>query len=214
MDEKINRLELYKELYQTELDSKEKVLTRFTTNISIVTILFTGLFFCIKNINDIKDTKYFICFVALVIIAATINLVTLVMLCVLLLGKKYSFIPPVIEIEKKYQEYKKYYDAYPNGDVHLQQKFYQNILDVYTNAASRNFKVNMQSVKQINFINACIIGSVIATMLALSCYIPTFLKEDANVQKMEIMQSKKDNKESIKKVQQPNSSLEGKKDVR
>ncbi|WP_141530279.1 hypothetical protein [Priestia megaterium] len=194
----MDRLEFYKELYYKELESKEILATRFTTNVTLVTFLFGGLFFCIKNLNDIKGGWFFYLFLVFGTIAIIANIRILILLCEYLAGREYEFIHSAKTLDDRHTLLKNHYGQYPNSPDQADIQFEQEIINYYISAANHNFHVNDSRIKKMGRAQECIIASVIATLLAISCYIPTFLKEDANVQKVEIYKPSKEKDEQVK----------------
>lgn len=204
----MDRLEFYKELYYKELESKEILATRFTTNVTLVTLLFGGLIFCIKNINDIKDDWWtFYPFLIFGTIAIIANIRILILLGEYLAGKEYEFMHSAKTLDDLHKSLKNYYQQEQQQQGKQEQtnpmeqadaKFEEKLINYYISAAHHNFYINDERIRKMGKTQALIIASVVATLLAISCYIPTFFKEDANVQKVEIFKSSKDKKEELK----------------
>lgn len=195
----MDRLEFYKELYYRELESKEILATRFTTNVTLVTLLFGGLIFCIKNINDIKDNWLTFCpFLLFGTIAIIANIRILILLGEYLAGKEYEFMNSAKKLDDLHKSLKDYYQQQPDQTVQADAEFEERLINYYINAAHHNFYINDERIRKMGKTQTLIILSVVATLLASSCYIPTFFKEDANVQKIEIFESSKDKKEELK----------------
>ncbi|MGZ0879613.1 hypothetical protein ACWZQY_026980 [Priestia megaterium] len=195
MNEELDRLEYYKELYYRELESKELLANRFATNISIVTLLFAGLVFCVKNVNDLKEDWYFYIFLAFTAISIIANIVIIVLLSKYLAGSEYEFVPSARELETHYEKLKLFYLGRPSSTENAESEFRKDLITYYLDAADFNFRVNDVRIKKMVRVHKCIIISVTTTILAASCYIPTFFKEDANVQKVEIFKPSVDKKE-------------------
>jgi len=198
VSEELDRLEFYKELYYKELESKEILSSRFNTNVTLVTFIFAGLFFCIKNINDIKDDAWsFYPFLVLAAISIIMNVIIIVLLCQYLAGRNYEFIISAKELNDRHEFLKGYYEPYPHLMEKAESQFKEEIINYYISAAHYNFHVNDARIKKMGRVQECIIVSIIATLLSISCYIPTFLKEDANVQKVEMFKPSQEKKQQV-----------------
>lgn len=200
-----DRLEFFKELYYKELESKELLANRFTTNLTIVTFLIGGLLFCIKNVNDLESSKIYFIFLIFALLSSLIDVAIIVLLLNHIRGKEYAFLPSPQKLQERYKELELHYQSYPSvTQDDIENAFKKDLYEYYVEIGNHNFIVNDTRIKLLNTVNPLIIVSVITTALTLSCFVPNFFKDDSNVQKVEIIQEEKStfsqqvNKSSVK----------------
>ncbi|SMQ80950.1 hypothetical protein SAMN05444673_4054 [Bacillus sp. OV166] len=196
------RFEYFKEMYYKELESKELLMNRFTTNLTIVTILMSALIYCIQNINDLKQTIFFWPLSILGIISLILNLLIIVFLLIHIYGKNYGFIPNPLVLNNRFKYLENYYSNYPSQNTDAESHFKNEIYDYYVEAAAHNYEVNEIRTATMGTVNRLIILSVISTLLTVSCYVPSFFKDDANTQKVEIIKKQETNIQKDRNTQE------------
>ncbi|MDN3233415.1 hypothetical protein [Priestia megaterium] len=201
MYEKINRLELYKEMYQKELEVKETLTNRFISNLSVLTFASAGLAFCVKNVHDIQDDKvfpYFLVFMGI----AILSIIALIIVFIGFVPGETYYIPTPEILEQYYQKLVSHYTtSYPNDeeDPEKDEKdpeeladnlFSEHLYTVYKDATTNNMEINHRRFNIISRANTFLFSTIVGTLLALACYVPTFFEDDANVQKVEVVKPK------------------------
>ncbi|MEM1505913.1 hypothetical protein RG959_21175 [Domibacillus sp. 8LH] len=188
----MDRIEIFKENYHKELESREYLQNRFSTNVTIVTLLLAALLYCIKNAGSIEYTKYFysdffwIFYISLIFSVAT-SIYIIVILLINLLGAPYKRIPSSQILNSYYQDLVKYYEDYPEAEGNPDSEFEKSMTEYYIEIGTYNMEVNEKRTKNIGNAHIGIIVLAVTILISLMFYVPTFLEKDANVQKFEIV---------------------------
>ncbi|MGG0476060.1 hypothetical protein ABEY96_28165, partial [Priestia aryabhattai] len=147
-----------------------------------------------------------------VAIAIGANIRTIYLLCKYLAGREYEFLNRAQILDNRHKQLINHYNQQQlinpynqsNSQAQADAHFKEDVINYYINAANHNFNVNDGRIKQMGKAHECIILSVVVTLLAIACYIPTFIKKDANVQKVEIYKPAEDNLKQVNKKPKDN----------
>nr|WP_280169329.1 hypothetical protein [Priestia megaterium]MDH3183539.1 hypothetical protein [Priestia megaterium] len=105
-----------------------------------------------------------------------------------------QYIPTAENLEKYYQDLVSHYTEYPKDDEDPEESadntFSEHLFNTYTEATTHNMKMNERRFKIMANGNTLLFSAIVATLLALACYVPTFFEDDANVQKVEVIKPK------------------------
>lgn len=179
------KYEFFKEQYDKQQELKESLNNRFTIIMTIVPLLFTGIFFCFKNINDFEKYPFWYYeLINLGFISLILDVIIIVLLMRHFKGEVYEIFQQPSEWERVYKEYETYENNQPNPDV--EKDFKAFLCQEYSRISNHNWNVNDKRRASLNLAHNFIIASLITTLLSVSCYIPSFFGDDANTQKVEI----------------------------
>lgn len=183
--------EFYKEQYERQQQVKESLTNRFTVLLTIVPIIFGGLFFCIKNVNDLKSHPFlFWSLIVFATISLFFNALVIWNIILYFNGKTYEFFQSPKAWEKVYNEHKYLSDGFTKNQE-LDDDFKESLTKEYLRISDYNWKVNVKRIIELNKTHKFIIYSVVLTLFSLSCYLPSFFFDDANTQKIEITKAPK-----------------------
>lgn len=86
------KYEFFKEQYDKQQELKESLNNRFTIIMTIVPLLFTGIFFCFKNINDLEKYPFWFYSVSILgFISLILDVIIIALLMRHFLGKNMKF---------------------------------------------------------------------------------------------------------------------------
>ncbi|MBT2716596.1 hypothetical protein [Bacillus sp. ISL-57] len=193
------KYEFFKEQYDKQQELKESLNNRFTIIMTIVPLLFTGIFFCFKNINDLE--KYPFWYYELInfgFISLILDVIIIVLLMRHFKGEVYEIFQQPSEWERVYKEYETYENNQPNPDV--ENDFKAFLCEEYSRISNHNWNVNDKRRESLNLAHNFIIASLITTLISVGCYIPSFFGDDANTQKVEITKTPKINLKEVPDV--------------
>lgn len=107
----MGNFKLYKEMYYNSLEMKEKINSKLSIHISVVTLLISALGYLVKPLIKLQDIRlsWLYIIILLVYMVATIRIIVLIMLVYYGYSYKYVTAKNVREFECKTE---KYYDQY------------------------------------------------------------------------------------------------------
>lgn len=125
---------------------------------------------------------------------AILSIIALIVVFVSFVPGRTSYIPTAEYLENYYQELVSYYSEILNDDEAPEEsadtEFSKQLFKAYTEATTHNMKMNKRRFKIMASGNTFLFSTIVGTLLALSCYVPTFFEDDANVQKVEVVKPK------------------------
>lgn len=184
------KLEFFKEQYDKQQELRESMYNRFTILMSIVPLLFTAIFFCIKNINDLENHPiFFWLLIAFAIISVVLDVIILGLMFLHFKGETYLIIPRPSKWESVFKDCETYEDNQINPEA--EDDFKKHLCNEYMKTSNHNWGVNRKRKRRLNLTHYFIMSSVISTILAVSCYFPSFFYDNANTQKVEITKTLK-----------------------
>jgi hypothetical protein len=180
-----DKLSFFKEQYEQQLQLRESLTNRFTIIISIVTLLFGGIFYCIMNINDLENFRYsFWILIEAAIVSVVLDAIIVVLLLLHFRGADYSYMPSPKALDDVYKQLERAKQAQPSLDV--ETEFKKRLYQAYIEASEHNWNVNDGRRKRLGRIHVLIVCSFITTLIAIACYVPSFFYDSANTQKVEV----------------------------
>lgn len=170
----MNKFELYKNMYHYELDTKEKINSRISSPIAIMTLFIGGFGYFIKYISKIeKVPKPYIYYLLLIIY--TVILILIIIFTLLIFFKySYKYFPARdvwdfdLEVEKYYDDnYEKYFSECGIEKSELKEKYFCKKLSFrYVEAAEFNMALNEKKLgyfRKIGWIS--VIGLICAVSI-------------------------------------------------
>ncbi|MDQ0975870.1 hypothetical protein QFZ31_005748 [Neobacillus niacini] len=179
------KLEFFKEQYDKQIEVKEALGNRFALITTIVPLLFGGIFFCISNINDLENHPLSFWFlIGLGAISLILDIIIVVLLVGYFKGENYLYLQQPRVWYDIYEQCKTYTNNQPNPDV--EEDFKNYLTEEYAKFSEYNWHVNNVRRNRLNLTHKFIIASIFSTLIACTCYFPSFFYDDANTQKVEI----------------------------
>ena len=160
--------EIYKEWYYKELEHSERLSSKISGHLTLISILGAGVVFIWSNFKGNCDDTLFL---ILNIIATVLFMVTCVLFAIAYKGKKYGFIN-IKKMSDQFNEIDKISNEFPKLNSDCKNKMEQLLSESYINIALENRNYNL---KKSNIQHRILISLIIAYLfLFIStayCYI-------------------------------------------
>lgn len=167
----IDILKLFETRYYHEIDQKEKINSRVSIPLGVVTFLIASLGYFLKDINKLPDATwvgyYKVCLVGYIIFI----LLSVVLLSLAYYGYEYWYLASPMALFQDLEKIKKYYDEnyeeYFSGNTDLSKEelinidFKNHIQEQYLKATEQNIKLNSKKLILLRWTGWSIIISVV-----------------------------------------------------
>lgn len=167
----IDILKLFETRYYHEIDQKEKINSRVSIPLGVVTFLIASLGYFLKDINKLPDATwvgyYKVCLVGYIIFI----LLSVVLLSLAYYGYEYWYLASPMVLFQDLEKIKKYYDEnyeeYFSENTDLSKEelinidFKNHIQEQYLKATEQNIKLNAKKLILLRWTGWSIIISVV-----------------------------------------------------
>ncbi|MCQ6280053.1 hypothetical protein [Bacillus sp. EB600] len=181
-------------MYFLELDNKEKINSRISVPLSIVTLLAGGFVFLLSNLNDIKGEVWkplFFSFFSLFTVAFLIS--------IFYMGKayynyRYQYLPSLADLDDQAQQLELYVDnLIAKGEVQAENKeeileleIQRSLCEQYKQITDVNTNLNLKKLEYLRKVGIWVLASLV---FGTACMIPVLFGKSDEVQKVKIIKS-------------------------
>lgn len=205
-------LQMYKEMYYHELDMKEKINSRVSIPLGIITILVSATFCIIKVFYNIpKSSLKSVCFILLILYSISL-IAAIISVIYSYYGYEYHYLPKPRQINNYIESIKNYYEDnyeeyFSQNDISKQDLILNDInnffIDKYITTTEHNQKLNFKKLTGQRYTIFFIIITILMGTIFFPLYMNLKSKVDDNVIKIEI----KTNVQKIKKGRLNNDKI-------
>lgn len=189
------RLQMYREMYYYELDMKERINSRVSIPLGIITLLASAAFCFIKDFFNIpKSSLKVVCFILLILYIIFL-IASIVSIIYSYYGYEYHYLPKPQEIDNYIEEIKSYYEdnyeKYFSQDCMSKQDLILNdvnsfFINKYITTTEHNQKLNFKKLICQRYSIFFIIATITIGTIFFPMYMNLKSKINDNVIKIEI----------------------------
>lgn len=184
--------QLFKEIYNYELDHKEKINSRITVPIAIITLLVGLAVYYFQGFKNIKLDVFGVSFFIIYALYITSLVIAIVLTFRAYYNYEYKYLPSPEKLDEYVGEISKYYDD--NYEAHFKDKgdkqslidnrITQKLYIYYKECATQNIEMNKRKLTYLRYVGYTLIIATILAIISIVPYHLSFQKE--NVTKVEI----------------------------
>lgn len=161
----MEKYEIIKDLYNTDLTTKENLNSKISIPIAVETILIGALMYYIQLIDKLPDKTWTGIFDIILCIFASSNIISIIITIITYIGTSYKYITTdiVIKIYNNFEEYyNNYYDQYFSSNGKTKEELINidvenQIVEIMDTCSKWNINQNTNKSNRIRF-NAVLIG--------------------------------------------------------
>lgn len=200
-----NKTLFFKELYEAELERREKITSSLVIPIGILSLLGSGIIYLIQKLEFFID--FINTMVLIILIVATIFFCySVYYLIKSYFGYTYKFLPTPKELEQYWNKLREYYKTQDVDYKTADAEFEQYIENSYVDSTTENTWNNDSKSEYLHKANRAMVWCLV---LILACSFPVLVKEKDEIQKVQIVNERltiQNMENNMGKEQKPSSA--------
>lgn len=202
------RLELYKAMYYYELDVKEKINSRVSIPLGVITLLLGGGFYFVKDIFDFADGGLKSIYIFLLSLYIIFIIASVISLICSYYGYEYHYLQKSSDIEKYIVDIKKYYeenyDVYfkkpggPSKECLIEKDVKEFLIKSFIDTTQNNQELNFNKLKKQRYAILFIILTLFVGTINAPIYFKLKSKVNLKPVQVEVKQNKFEKEGAIK----------------